>query len=459
MSHEAISMLDLKDICRWSRRKSNLRNSHDFKAKYDSPKILLGQGKAIFEAPKCNWKSCFEASKSVSTEALALKDYYRCQGKNKLSLTCNRQPPGSRAPQSELFATGPVQLPEGPNLEKIQDCLNRGPIGVAQTPARATCCSHIFAYCVIFHLLTHFVSVYLWAGLWSSGANAPFHCCSNCRQHGTYPCDTDRMWSPKSWKNFRFYFSGFVSELFGGPGSGGPKHLSGDFFETFRGSRVLGSVDGGRDPNPRVPGGPKVEKISKSWQFQARSKISSEPPTKPLFLWEFSRSRLNISGDIEVFKRDWKFQALKRDGFFQGSGPLGWVDPAEWPGSGKKKEHKDWLFGSGDHPVGWGSSTRRGGGRKVRALPWKFVFLGFRREESGMSREFCRDVPDPWGCSKSLCKKVRAHFSLPTAIGLLDWGLGSLVSHYSAIGDTISCDAPYSAIGIRGKVFLRHAPC
>ena len=47
----------------------------------------------------------------------------------------------------------------------------------------------------------------------------------------------------------------------------------------------------------------------------------------------------------------------------------------------------------------------QGGGRKVRALPRKFVFLGFRREESGMSREFCRDVPDPWGCSKSLCKK------------------------------------------------------
>ena len=39
------------------------------------------------------------------------------------------------------------------------------------------------------------------------------------------------------------------------------------------------------------------------------------------------------------------------------------------------------------------------------SYPRKFVFLGFRIEESGMSREFCRDVPDPWGCSKSLCKK------------------------------------------------------
>ena len=60
--------------------------------------------------------------------------------------------------------------------------------------------------------------------------------------------------------------------------------------------------------------------------------------------------------------------------------------------------------------MGWGSSTRRGGGRKVRALPRKFVFLGFQREESGMSREFCRDVPDPWKCSKSLSQKVRAYF-------------------------------------------------
>ena len=34
--------------------------------------------------------------------------------------------------------------------------------------------------------------------------------------------------------------------------------------------------------------------------------------------------------------------------------------------------------------------------------------------------------------------------------------LVNLVSHYSAIGDTISCDAPYSAIGFRGKSFLRY---
>ena len=67
--------------------------------------------------------------------------------------------------------------------------------------------------------------------------------------------------------------------------------------------------------------------------------------------------------------------------------------------------------------MGWGSSTRRGGGRKLRARPRNFVFLGFRREESGMSREFCRDVPDPGGVQKLRAKKLRAHFSFPNLIG------------------------------------------
>ena len=66
--------------------------------------------------------------------------------------------------------------------------------------------------------------------------------------------------------------------------------------------------------------------------------------------------------------------------------------------------------------MGWGSSTRLGGGRKVCALPRKFVFLEFRREESWMSREFCWDVPDAWECSKSWFKNVRAHFSFPTSV-------------------------------------------
>ena len=34
----------------------------------------------------------------------------------------------------------------------------------------------------------------------------------------------------------------------------------------------------------------------------------------------------------------------------------------------------------------------------------------------------------------------------------------NLVSHYSAIGDTISCDARYGVIGFRAKLFLRDTP-
>ena len=70
--------------------------------------------------------------------------------------------------------------------------------------------------------------------------------------------------------------------------------------------------------------------------------------------------------------------------------------------------------------MGWGSSTGGGGGRKIRALPRKFVFLGSRREESGMSRDFGRDVPDPWQCPKSLCQKkfVRIFRSLRKNIAL-----------------------------------------
>ena len=73
----------------------------------------------------------------------------------------------------------------------------------------------------------------------------------------------------------------------------------------------------------------------------------------------------------------------------------------------------DLLFGSGDCAVGWGLS-RKGvvAGKFVPSLK-SLLFIGFRREESGMSREFCRDVLDPWECSKSLCKKVRVHFSFP----------------------------------------------
>ena len=35
-----------------------------------------------------------------------------------------------------------------------------------------------------------------------------------------------------------------------------------------------------------------------------------------------------------------------------------------------------------------------------------------------MSREFCRDVPDPGGVQKVCAKKVRAHFSFPNLMGM-----------------------------------------
>ena len=79
----------------------------------------------------------------------------------------------------------------------------------------------------------------------------------------------------------------------------------------------------------------------------------------------------------------------------------------------KKKSTKINFLGPETTRWGWGSSTRRGGGRKVCALARKFVVLEFRREESGMSREFCRDVPEPWGYSQSLCKKSSCAFFVP----------------------------------------------
>ena len=55
----------------------------------------------------------------------------------------------------------------------------------------------------------------------------------------------------------------------------------------------------------------KIFKIAlRDWKFQARLKISSEPPTKPLFvLGNSEASGLNFSCEIEACKRDWKLQA------------------------------------------------------------------------------------------------------------------------------------------------------
>ena len=62
---------------------------------------------------------------------------------------------------------------------------------------------------------------------------------------------------------------------------------------------------------------------------------------------------------------------------------------------------------------GLGFSTGGGGGRKLRALPRKFVFLEFPREESGMSRDFVGMSRPLAVFKKFVHKKVRAPFSFP----------------------------------------------
>ena len=51
--------------------------------------------------------------------------------------------------------------------------------------------------------------------------------------------------------------------------------------------------------------------------------------------------------------------------------------------------------------MGWGSSSRRGISQELRALPRKFVFLGFRREESGI----LPGCPGPLGVFKKFVQK------------------------------------------------------
>ena len=63
--------------------------------------------------------------------------------------------------------------------------------------------------------------------------------------------------------------------------------------------------------------------------------------------------------------------------------------------------------------MGWGSSTRRGGGRKLRALPRKFVFLGIERRNLGCPGMFAGMSRTPGGVQKVCAKKLRAHFSFP----------------------------------------------
>ena len=62
--------------------------------------------------------------------------------------------------------------------------------------------------------------------------------------------------------------------------------------------------------------------------------------------------------------------------------------------------------------MGRGSSTRRGGGRKVRALPRKLV--GFEERNLGCPGNFAGMSQTPGGVQKVCAQKVRVHFSFPT---------------------------------------------
>ena len=65
-------------------------------------------------------------------------------------------------------------------------------------------------------------------------------------------------------------------------------------------------------------------------------------------------------------------------------------------------------------------------------------------------------TPSLCGISGDLAQSTRKSL----AIAIVRFWCAKLVSpHYSATGDTISCDAPCSAIGFRGELFLRYHPC
>ena len=58
----------------------------------------------------------------------------------------------------------------------------------------------------------------------------------------------------------------------------------------------------------------------------------------------------------------------------------------------------------GPETARWGGGLPREGVAAENFVPSleSLSSLGFEeRNFAGMSREFCRDVPDPWGCSKS----------------------------------------------------------
>ena len=56
---------------------------------------------------------------------------------------------------------------------------------------------------------------------------------------------------------------------------------------------------------------------------------------------------------------------------------------------------------------------RRWWGSKISFPPSKVCFSWVSREGSWDIAEFCWDVPDPWGCSKTILQKEFVRFSFP----------------------------------------------
>ena len=84
-------------------------------------------------------------------------------------------------------------------------------------------------------------------------------------------------------------------------------------------------------------------------------------------------------------------------------------------------------------------------------------FLWFRREESGTSQEFCRDVPEPWGCSKVWATKNCVHFSFPNPVLPCPCLGGNSLFYF---GGYLLCCAfsPFFSRDFRGSVGIKN-PC
>ena len=82
--------------------------------------------------------------------------------------------------------------------------------------------------------------------------------------------------------------------------------------------------------------------------------------------------------------------------------------------------------------MGWGSSTRRGGGRKVRALLRKVCLPCVSKRGMWDVPGILPGCPGPLGVFKKLVqKKVRAHFSLPSS--------GNTVAHRNITYKNLLC--------------------